>query len=71
MPVMNGILATKKIRERSDNKSKLPIIAMTANVMSGEIERCLKQGMNDYIPKPFETDDLLMKIKKWRKTPDS
>lgn len=64
MPVMNGYEATKAIRNLSNGKSQIPIIAMTANVMKEEIERCYETGMNDFIGKPFDIDDLLAKIQR-------
>jgi len=62
MPEMNGFEATTQIRNLNDEKAKVPIIAMTANVMKEEVDKCLNIGMNDYISKPFKTTDLLMKI---------
>ena len=60
MPEMNGYDATKYIRE--ELKSNVPIIAMTAHAMSGEKEKCLQLGMNDYISKPINTELLFEKI---------
>lgn len=63
MPVMDGHQATKFIREQlSPPFSKTPIIAMTANAEKFEIEKCRESGMNDYISKPFDPDDLKTKI---------
>jgi len=62
MPVMNGYEATKAIRDLDGKKSKIPIIAMTANVMKEEVEFCYKAGMNDFIGKPFDTEILIQKI---------
>ncbi|HEY9113719.1 MAG TPA: ATP-binding protein, partial [Bacteroidales bacterium] len=64
MPVMNGFEATLKIREMPASASKIPIIAMTANVMKEEVERCKEVGMDDYISKPFDINELLAKILK-------
>lgn len=65
MPVMDGITATKKIREiETSTHSQIPIIAITANALSGDREQCLSAGMNEYISKPFQIDDLLSKMKK-------
>jgi CheY-like chemotaxis protein len=65
MPVMNGIIATKKIRElESATHAHTPIIAITANALSGDKESCLAAGMNDYISKPFHVDLLVQKMKK-------
>ena len=64
MPVMNGIIATKKIREiESSTNSHTPIVAITANAMLGDRETCLSAGMDEYISKPFQLEDLLHKIK--------
>jgi len=64
MPVMNGIIATKKIRElESSTNTQIPIIAITANALSGDKEVCLAAGMNDYISKPFQVDIILNKMK--------
>ena len=55
MPVMDGILATKKIREiETSTNTHTPIIAITANALSGDKENCIAAGMNDYISKPFQ-----------------
>jgi CheY-like chemotaxis protein len=62
MPVMNGYEATEKIRALANGKSSIPIIAMTANVLKEEVERCYEAGMDDFIGKPFDTDALLRKI---------
>jgi CheY-like chemotaxis protein len=64
MPVMDGIIATKKIREiESGINSFTPIIAITANALSGDREICLAAGANEYISKPFQIDILIQKIK--------
>jgi CheY-like chemotaxis protein len=64
MPVMDGIIATKKIREiESSTSSFTPIIAITANAMSGDRETCLAVGMDDYISKPFQVGELVEKMK--------
>jgi CheY-like chemotaxis protein len=52
MPVMDGLAATRVIRQNS-NFNDLPIIAMTANVMAGDREKCLEAGMNDHLAKPL------------------
>jgi len=60
MPVMNGYEATTFIR--NELKNNIPIIAMSANAMSGEREKCLSMGMNDYISKPINANLLFEKI---------
>ncbi len=63
MPVMNGIVATKKIRElESSSNTHTPIIAITANALSGDEETCMAAGMNDYISKPFQVEYLVDKM---------
>jgi len=68
MPVMNGYEATKAIRNLGGEKSLVPIIAMTANVMKEEVELCYQAGMDDFVGKPFETEDLIQKIYHLKKT---
>ena len=60
MPVMDGFAATREIREREQRQgqSRLPIVAMTANVMEGDRERCLESGMDEYLGKPVKLDEL-------------
>ena len=64
MPNMDGLDATRNIRKDSD-LDNLPIIAMTANAMSGDREDCLAAGMNDYITKPIQIDVLYAAIARW------
>lgn len=64
MPEMDGITATRMIRKH-DQFSELPIIAMTANAMKGDKDRCLEAGMNDYIPKPIDMGLLKEKLSIW------
>ena len=58
MPEMDGVTATKAIRKLDGAAGKIPIIALTANAMKGDRENYLSQGMNDYVTKPIEPDEL-------------
>ncbi len=59
MPVMDGITATKMIREAEGaTETRVPIIALTANVMPGDRERCKAAGMDDFLSKPFKKDEI-------------
>ncbi len=62
MPVMDGYEATRKIRELDGAKSKTPIIALTAAVMTGEKEKCFAAGMNDYLTKPVNYNLLVKTV---------
>lgn len=70
MPEMNGFEATKAIRQMEDKKQHIPIIAMTAHAMKEDKERCLQTGMDDYISKPIEPQNLINTIEKWIKSTD-
>lgn len=65
MPVMDGYEATHYIRNLPEPLQSIPIIAMTANALKGEKERCLELGMNDYVSKPVDMGALLKKVRKW------
>ena len=66
MPEMDGVEATRRIRTlESKNSAAVPIIAMTANVLSGEVEKYLSAGMNDHVGKPVDFDNLLRVLKKY------
>jgi len=65
MPVMSGLVAAEKIRAlESSTNSHVPIIAITANAMIGDKEKCLSAGIDDYISKPFQPAALIEKIKR-------
>jgi len=61
MPVMDGLEATLKIREieKSQNiKVRTPIVALTANTMDNDRDKCISYGMDDYLPKPFDVEKM-------------
>lgn len=64
MPIMDGFKATQKIREiEKSTNTHIPIIAVTANAFPEDKERCLVAGMDDYISKPFQPEELISKIR--------
>jgi len=69
MPEMDGYEATQEIRLRESvtRRSRLPIVAMTANAMAGDRERCFEAGMDDYLPKPLDLGQLNQVMAKWIK----
>lgn len=71
MPEKNGYEATEDIRKQEGKKGKsVPIIALTADAMKGTREKCLKAGMNDYLSKPIDKDELKNVLEEWFIFPD-
>ncbi len=67
MPTMDGLTATGEIRlrEQTSAAQRLPIIALTANAMEGDRERCLAAGMDDFLSKPFTQQQLATLLRRW------
>jgi len=65
MPVMDGYAATKEIRKRETEEKRLPVIAMTADAVSGVKEDVMEAGMDDYVTKPIDHEKLFLALIKW------
>jgi len=65
MPGMDGFEATRRIRALSDERSSVPIIALTANAMADDRQTCLTAGMDDYLSKPVAPDALARMLAAW------
>ena len=65
MPEMDGMTATRKIRELKSENGNVPIIAITAHALMGDKEKCLEAGMDDYLSKPIRSEVLIQKLDKW------
>jgi CheY-like chemotaxis protein len=67
MPEMDGYEATAIIRSKTSEtlNSEIPIVALTANAMEGDRDRCIAAGMNDYLSKPFNPEALVEILNKW------
>jgi signal transduction histidine kinase/DNA-binding NarL/FixJ family response regulator/HPt (histidine-containing phosphotransfer) domain-containing protein len=69
MPVMDGFALTHAIRQEEPNGARLPVIAVTANAMQGEAERCLACGMDGYLTKPLRMAELKQMLMRWLPLP--
>jgi two-component system sensor histidine kinase/response regulator len=67
MPIMDGLTASGEIRrrEQTSGAARVPIIALTANAMEGDRERCLAAGMDDFLSKPFTQQQLATLLRRW------
>ena len=71
MPEMNGIEATRRLRALAAPAGKVPVIAMTANVMKGDREKYLEAGLNDYVAKPIDRAKLIAVLARWSMRPEA
>ena len=71
MPEMDGMESTRMIRQLTGQKSKIPIIALTAHALSGDRERFLAAGMDDYLTKPIQRSSILHCIAHWTKAEEA
>jgi PAS domain S-box-containing protein len=65
MPELDGYETTRRMRQRSGDRWRVPVIALTAHAMKGDREKCLAAGMNDYIAKPFRVEALRQVLARW------
>ena len=66
MPEMDGLEATRRVREHeAGGSARIPIIALTANAMVGDRESCLRAGMDDFLSKPFQREELKRVLDRW------
>jgi CheY-like chemotaxis protein len=69
MPNLDGYEATARIRAAENGERHVPIVAMTAHALAGDREKCLRAGMDDYLPKPIRTEDLDPVLERWLPPP--
>ena len=70
MPVLDGLEATRRIRALKCEISEIPVIAMTANVMSGDREACFEAGMDDFLGKPIDQERLFALVDRFLESND-
>ena len=72
MPEMDGYAATRALRERERVMSlkRTPVVALTADALDGDREKCIESGMDDHLPKPLILDELSKTLQRWLLPPD-
>ena len=65
MPGVDGLEAAQRIRGLGGAKNQTPIVALTANAMASDRQKCIAAGMDDFLSKPFEPKDLISMLDKW------
>ena len=65
MPEMDGLEASTRIRDLGGEKGDVPIVALTANAMASDRQKCMRAGMNDFLSKPFDPADFHAMLAKW------
>jgi len=66
MPEMDGLEATRRLRGLTGQRNqRVPVVAMTANAMQGDRDRCLGAGMDDYLTKPIRAHQLRIALQQW------
>ncbi|MEZ5917945.1 MAG: response regulator [Parvularculaceae bacterium] len=71
MPQVDGLEAARRIRDLDGEMAEVPIVALTANAMPSDRQKCIAAGMNDFLAKPFDPEDLHMMLVKWCKQPET
>jgi CheY-like chemotaxis protein len=66
MPELDGYGATREIRSGEAGRMRIPVVAMTANAMQGDREKCIAAGMDDYVSKPVNREELEAVVSKWK-----
>ena len=69
MPIMDGYETTRRLRAQEQDGARVPIVALTAQAVAGVREKCLAEGMDDYVTKPFTVEDIGRILTKWIQGP--